>query len=174
MFDITQLRKIRQKLDLTQQKFSKEAGVSQSMIAKIEAGKLDPTYSYVRKIEGTIERLSKSEKILARDVMNRKAVSVNSKASLRRVIDLMVRNGFSQMPVVEKGKVIGLITEGDLLEADKDEIAGNIMRESPPVVSLGTEMSVLVSLLKFYPIVLVVDKGKLNGIVTKSDILQKL
>ena len=51
VFDITQLRKIRKQLDMTQHKLAKELEISQSMVAKIESGKLDPTYSYVKKIE---------------------------------------------------------------------------------------------------------------------------
>ena len=50
VFDITHLKKIRKQLDLTQYAFAKEAGISQSMVAKIESGKLDPTYSYIKKI----------------------------------------------------------------------------------------------------------------------------
>ncbi|MFQ5647816.1 MAG: helix-turn-helix transcriptional regulator, partial [Candidatus Aenigmatarchaeota archaeon] len=43
MQEITEIRKIRKKLGLTQSQLAQEARVSQSLIAKIEAGKLDPT-----------------------------------------------------------------------------------------------------------------------------------
>ena len=68
VFDITQLRKIRKQLDMTQHKFAMEIGVSQSMIAKIEAGKLDPTYSYVKKIEDRIMHLTKRGEKEAKDI----------------------------------------------------------------------------------------------------------
>ncbi|MDG6910121.1 MAG: helix-turn-helix domain-containing protein, partial [Nitrososphaerota archaeon] len=40
-----QLKKIRTELGFTQGRLAKEAGVSQSIVAKIEAGSVDPTYS---------------------------------------------------------------------------------------------------------------------------------
>ena len=67
VFDITQLKKIRKQLDLTQHQFAKNSGVSQSMIAKIEAGKLDPTYSYVRKIEDAMSSLTKHKEKEAKE-----------------------------------------------------------------------------------------------------------
>ncbi len=43
LFNIEHLKKIRKQLNLTQHQFAKESGVSQSMVAKIESNKLDPT-----------------------------------------------------------------------------------------------------------------------------------
>ena len=59
VFDLGQLKKIRKYIGLTQREFAKIAGISQSMIAKIESGKIDPTYSYVKKIEDALSLLTK-------------------------------------------------------------------------------------------------------------------
>ena len=69
VFDITHIRKIRKQLDMTQHALSKEIGISQSMVAKIESGRLDPTYSYVKKIEEALSRLTKHEEKEAKDIM---------------------------------------------------------------------------------------------------------
>ena len=53
MFDISMLKRTRLQLGLTQTAFAKQAGVSQSLVTKIESGKLDPKYSTVIRIEET-------------------------------------------------------------------------------------------------------------------------
>ena len=77
VFDISQLKKIRKQLDLTQFQFAKKAGISQSMIAKIESNKLDPTYSKVKKIELALELLTKHGEKQERGYLNCIITSVN-------------------------------------------------------------------------------------------------
>jgi len=176
VFDITQLKKIRKQLDITQHEFAKKAGISQSMVAKIEAGRLDPTYSYVKKIEEAIAQLTKTQELEAKDIMNKKIIAVNKNDDIKKVINLLTKYDISQVPVLDNNTVIGLITESILLE-HKNEIskkAGEIMGESPPIIAKSTKISVITSLLKFYPIVLVKESGKLVGLITKADILKSL
>ena len=47
------------------------------------------------------------------------------------------------------------------------------MTESPPVIAIDAKVSVIKSLLQFYPIILVKEQGKLKGVITKVDILKK-
>jgi len=174
VFDITQLKKIRKRLELTQFQFAKEIGISQSMIAKIEAGKLDPTYSYVKKIERALEVLTMKEELTAGKVMHSKITSVKRDTLIKDIIKIMTTNNISQVPVVEKNNVLGLITETNLLEIKENKVAEEIMQESPPIIDKNAKLSVLLLLLKFYPAVLVKEKEKLVGIITKADILKKL
>jgi len=176
VFDITQLKKIRKQLNLTQHKFAREAGVSQSMIAKIESGRLDPTYSQVRKIERAVEEFQREEGEKACEIMNRKVKTIDIKDKVKKVVSLMVKHNISQVPVVKRGKIVGLVSESDLLELEDatEKNVGEMMKESPPIVSRSARMEVVVSLLKFYPIVLVKDDGKLEGIITKADVLKRL
>lgn len=135
VFDITHLKKIRKQLGLTQHAFAKQAAISQSMVAKIESGKLDPTYSYVKKIEQALEILTKQEEQEAKDIMHKKVISVKHDATIPEVIKIMTSNNISQVPVIEKERVIGLITETDILSQQEDTAkkkASDIMRESPP------------------------------------------
>jgi predicted transcriptional regulator len=178
VFDIAQLKKIRQGLGMTQSAFAKAVGVSQSMIAKIEAGKLDPTYSYVRKIETGIESRSAHETHKARDFMHRGFVAVQKEERLEKVIKLMVQKDVSQIPVMAGKDVVGLVTEADLLGMDKEKMrkirAEDVMREAPPVFPSDAEQSAIVSVLKFYPLVLIKEKGALVGVITKIDVLKHL
>lgn len=49
-FALEEIKQIRKKYNLTQSDLAKRSGVSQSLIAKIEAGRIDPTYSNAQKI----------------------------------------------------------------------------------------------------------------------------
>jgi|SRR3989344_1955257 len=177
VFDITQLNKIRKQLNLTQNKFAKESGISQSMVAKIEAGKLDPTYSYVKKIEEAIERLTKHEEETAKDIMNKKAISVNKTSKLYDIIKVLTHNEISQVLVVSGKEVIGLVTESDIIQHPENiqhETAEEIMREAPPTIAENAKMSVIMSLLRFYPIIVIKKNGNLVGVITKADVIKNL
>src|SRR3989344_4527688 len=102
VFDITQLKEIRKQLNLTQHQFAQKIGISQSMVAKIESGKLDPTYSYVIKIEQAIESLSKNEELKAKDIMTKKIISVKKETQVKEIINVLTKHGISQVPIIEK------------------------------------------------------------------------
>lgn len=176
VFDISQIRKIRKQLNLTQHQFAQKIGISQSMIAKIEAGKLDPTYSYVKKIEQAIDFLSKSEELKAEEIMHRKVISVSRHAKVKEIADLLIKNEISQVPVIEKNIPIGLVTESSLLvpEETSSKTAEDVMIESPPILSKDTKISVIKPLLLFYPIVLIKGFDKIIGVITKADMLKTL
>jgi predicted transcriptional regulator len=83
------------------------------------------------------------------------------------------------VPVVDGKKVIGLVTEKDLLDklGQKDIHmlkAKDVMVEPPPIVDEDAKMSVLNSLIKYYPIIIVAKKGELVGVIAKSDIISKM
>ena len=177
-YEISEIKKIRKKLGLTQFDLAHKSGVSQSLIAKLEAGRLDPSYSNIKKIFSALDELSRKEELMAKDIMNRKIVSVNANESVANVIKLMKKYGFSQMPVEEKGKIVGLITERNLLEVvetPKEELrVKEIMEECPPIITLETRLEVISNLLKHFPIVLVAEKGNYKGLISKTDLLEKV
>ncbi|MEX2242043.1 MAG: CBS domain-containing protein [Burkholderiales bacterium] len=53
----------------------------------------------------------------AREVMTQPAISVAADAPLAEVVRLMERHRVKRLPVVEKGKLVGLVTRTDLLRA---------------------------------------------------------
>lgn len=178
VFDITQLRKIRKQLDMTQHKMAGELGISQSMVAKIESGRLDPTYSYVKKIEDKIMHLTKPGEKEAKDLMHYGVIHVGKDSPGKEVISLMTKHNISQVPVVDRGNVLGLITESTLLVEDiksmEKKRAFEIMGESPPIIDKHAKLETIVQILKFYPILLVKETGKLIGVITKADLIKSL
>lgn len=178
IFDITQLKKIRKQLDMTQFQFAKEARVSQSMIAKIESGRLDPTYSKVKQIEEAIENLTKHHEKTAREIMNKNLISVKPSEKVVEIIKLMNKYGISQIPVIENKKIIGLVSEFSILSKDLGELksltAKEVLVDAPPIISPNAEMKILKQLLRFYPLVLVEDGGNFTGLITKADLVNAL
>ena len=81
------------------------------------------------------------------------------------------------MPVIEDNKSVGFISESTLLSAlmqGKEAKVSEIMEESPPIVSKQTSVKVISNLLRHYPMIMVSEEGKLTGLITKADLLEKL
>jgi acetoin utilization protein AcuB len=57
-----------------------------------------------------------------KDIMTKKVVSVDPDENIMRVADIIFKNGFHGMPVIEKGKVIGIITEDDFFLKGYDDL----------------------------------------------------
>ncbi len=172
--EINEIKHIRKKLSLTQNELAQRAQVSQSLIAKIESGRLDPTYSNARKIFDALQEMSKKHEAKAEEIMTSKIISVSPDEDVKAAIEKMRKFNISQMPVIEHDKSIGLVSESTILEAmlnKKDKKIKDIMEDSPPVISKNTSLTVISDLLKFFPLILVSDDGRLKGTITKSDLL---
>ena len=178
VFDITQLKKIRKQLGITQHQFAQKARISQSMIAKIESGRLDPAYSKVKQIEQALELLTKSHEKEAKDLMNKKIISVSANEKVPAIIKLMNTHNISQIPIVDKEKVVGLVSESSILSKNLEDLknltAKDIMDDAPPMIAKTAKIDVIKQLLQHYPLVLIKEKGKLIGLVTKSDLIKNL
>ena len=87
----------------------------------------------------------------------------------------MKKYAISQLPVMDNGKVVGYLSEAivldSLMSGKKEDKVSLIMQEVPPTIDKNASISVVSDLLKFYPMVLVMEKGKLLGVVSKSDII---
>jgi len=175
------IKRMRVKYGLNQNELAKKAGVSQSLIAKIEAGKIDPTFSRVKQIFLALESLENKEELKARDIVNKQVMFAQSNDILRDVIKVMKNKGISQIPVLCKEKIAGLITEGIILEKivyNPERInnykVSEVMEEAPPIVSLNTGIKTLSALLRDNAIVLVAEKGEIKGIISKADLLGRM
>lgn len=133
------------------------------------------------------------------DVMTTAVVSVDPAASYRKLVDLLVENRFSAVPVVDAfQRVTGLVSEADLLrkiEYAVDEeprffegrrrrgerakaharTAGDLMSAPAVTVLSGTSLAAAARLMadegvKRLPVV--DDLGRLIGIVSRGDLLK--
>lgn len=176
-YTLDEIKHIRKKLGLTQSQLANTAQVSQSLIAKIEAGRLDPTYTNAMKIFNTLKDMEKKKELKAEDIMNKKIIGVNPADDIKKAISVMKKHQISQMPVIHKNGAIGFVSESVVLDhllEEKAKYIKDIMEESPPVVPKETSSEVISNLLRHYPMVLVAKEGSLVGLITKSDLLGKL
>ncbi len=176
-YELEEIKKIRKKLGMTQTELANRAGVSQSLIAKIESGIIDPTYTKTKKIFAALSELEKKEEIKAGQLMTTKIISVSSSESIKEAIGKMKKHEISQLPVIDNGKLMGFISESNILDAllnSKGKTVKDVMQEAPPIVSKTTSIQVVSNLLKHYPMVAVYEEGNLVGLITKSDLLGKL
>jgi len=176
-YQLEDIKKIRKKLGLTQHDLAKRASVSQSLIAKIEARKIDPTFSKSQKIFLALEELTQKHEKKASDIMQDKIISINPDTDIKEAIKMMKKFQISQMPVIQDQKSVGLISEATILDAiinEKHSKVRGIMENSPPIVASETPLNVVTSLLKFFPMVLVSNDGNLVGVITKVDVLDNI
>jgi predicted transcriptional regulator len=168
---------------LKQAELAKLAGVSQSLIAKLESGKIDPSYNKVKNIFDALERLEVKTKIQAGKMLQNKIVSVQKNEPVAKVVELMKTHGYSQLPVFDGKQPVGSISEKAILRQildgkDMAEIsalpASEIMEETFPQVGEDAPLSLISSLLQVYSAVLVSKKGAVVGIITKADLLRIL
>jgi len=176
MFEITTVKAQRLKLGLTQHKLAKLAGVSQSLLAKLEAGRIDPAYSSVRKIEQALQAATGAQEPIARDLMVRKVCVASPGDDARSVALLLRKHAISQVPVIKDGCVLGMVTESGLLDEDRldNKAAKDVMSPAPPQLPEDARRSLIISLLHQYPCVLVQKDGKLAGLITKADVVKAL
>src|SRR3989344_1426456 len=176
-YELEEIREIRKKLGMTQSELANRAGVSQSLIAKIESGRIDPTYTKAIKIFAALSELEKKEEIKAEQLMTSRIIGVEPDDSIKDAISKMKKSQISQLPVIENHKLLGLVSESNILDAmlnSKSTSVRGVMQEAPPIVSKTTSVSVVSSLLKHFPMVAVSEQGRLIGLITKSDLLGKL
>jgi cystathionine beta-synthase len=107
-------------------------------------------------------------------------VLVETTATVREAIAMMNRHGVSQLPVFEKGNLIGSLSESALFQKTMetpdvlDLTVGAVLEPPLPTVGPDEEVDQVVKLLKSSPAVLVCDQGKYQGIVTRFDVVGHL
>lgn len=180
---IEEIVKRRRMLGLTQKQLARLAGVSQSLIAKLESGKINPSYDKVKAIFDALEKLENNVDIRVSDILHSEVIGIQKNESVAQAVKLMVEYGFSQLPVFDGDRIVGSISEKTImgkLSSTKDftQISRlpveSIMEESFPQVGKNAPIKLVSSLLNVYSAVLVSEKGKIVGIVTKADLLKVL
>ncbi|MCP8320978.1 MAG: CBS domain-containing protein [archaeon] len=175
------IQKIRKILGLTQSELAKLSGVSQSLIAKIEAGKIDPSFSKTMAIFETLQRLQLKNSKKVKNVMTKEVISADAESKVGEVVKLMYKHAISQMPVLSGDDVIGSLSEKILIKKLSSEESPRILfmrkvkevMEPPfPTVNEDTPIDLLVPMLNFYPAILVMRGKSVTGIVTRADLLK--
>ncbi len=181
MLEIERISRMRKHLGLTQTELAKLSGVSQSLIAKIESGKIDPAYSKVMQILSVLEAEHSKGSKTAQQIMTHSIVSVSPSDPLQKAISLMRSRDISQLPVFEGGKCIGSLSDSLIVELVSGHVSKlrqmkvrEVMRESFPVIPAASLVDVVSDLLRHYRAVLVEKDGHIGGIITKADLFKAI
>ncbi|HEU0034999.1 MAG TPA: cystathionine beta-synthase [Kofleriaceae bacterium] len=114
--------------------------------------------------------------------MGRRAViSLDLNDKLGRATELFKEHGISQMPVLDDNKLVGILTESDLLhnllsgKSTKETIVAEVMERRVSTVAMHASSSELPRIFERGEVAIVVDDHRnVLGIVTKMDLIEML
>jgi predicted transcriptional regulator len=192
--DLDKIRQMRKRLNLSQRELASMAGVSQSLIAKIERGSIDPSYSNVRKILMAFEEVLRRRKVegmklgaqlTVGDLATHGVVLVGPEQTVGECVERMMKGRFTQLPVMVGDKVVGGITDDRIRDYTIEETRANrktydmvmqtrveeVMMDPFPILSEDTPIELASVHLQREEAVLVSRKGQIVGILTSADFL---
>ncbi len=140
----------------------------------------------------------------ARDVMTRNVISIAPDATILQAARLMLQHHISGLPVVDKGKLVGILSEGDFLRRQETQTqrrrsrwlefvmgpgrmaeeyththgsrVSEVMTTELHTVDEDTSLEEIVRLMEHYRIkrVPVLRVGKLVGIITRANLMHAM
>lgn len=157
-----------------------------SVIAYLVAEKAEQVSLYERLLQFNGIQLNKQKPtndflktLRAADVMQSRVETLASKMSLDEVLQAFSRSHHRGFPVVDNGKLVGIVTQTDLANATNNQLPGNtplseFMTPRPVTVSPEDSLSEVLYRLNRYNLsrLPVIDGRKLVGIITRSDIIR--
>jgi cystathionine beta-synthase len=117
---------------------------------------------------------------LLRTRARRPIVSVQKGSSIRETIGLLKEHGISQLPVLEKGRMEGLVSEIDLLNfliqnpGKLDQPIDSLVEADYATVTPQTKVKLLRTVFNDAKLVVVLDRDDLVGVITKIDLIEYL
>ncbi len=114
----------------------------------------------------------------AEHIMSFPVKTISAKAGIKEALKIMVRFGFSGLPVEENNRIIGIISKRDIekimLIENRDRpvkqyLLSNLVEVSPDTGLRGIEEAMVLTNVGR---VIVTKKGKIVGIISRSDLLK--
>lgn len=117
--------------------------------------------------------------LTAADIMQRRVKTVSSQMTLDEAMQAFARSHHRGFPVVDDGKLVGIITQADLTRITDRQLAGGqplslIMTPNPVTVSPTDPLTQVLYVLNRFKVsrLPVLDRRKLLGIITRADIIR--
>jgi acetoin utilization protein AcuB len=131
--------------------------------------------------------------MLVKDWMNKNVITLDVTDTMQHAINIVMENKISLMPVMEDGKLVGIVTDRDLKRASPSDAArldmqqilyhvarlevGAIMSRYPITVPLDHTIEEAAEILvenKISGCPVVDENGEIKGIITKNDLFKAL
>ncbi|PZO43429.1 MAG: chloride channel protein [Pseudanabaena frigida] len=157
-----------------------------SVVAYLSAEKYSPgsLYTHLLELKGIYlqtEVVTEGlwDGLRAADVMQRQVETLPEYLSVNEAMQSFARSRHRGFPVVADNHLVGIITQMDLVKVQERKLSGDtsiekIMTPKPITVSPEESLSQVLYLLSYYKLsrLPVIDRHKLVGIITRSDILR--
>lgn len=115
------------------------------------------------------------------DIASRDVISFSMNCSIKEAAKKLVKNGIDGAPVIKDGKVIGVFTLTDLVNAiandDEDKTVGDLMSTNVVIVNEDLKIvnAIEVMLKKSISRLIIADNNQsLLGIVTRTDLIESI
>ncbi len=115
------------------------------------------------------------------NIMTPNPMTVTPRNAIRTAVNLMREGGFRRLPVVDRGRLVGIITEYDIMntavsgEADRTRV-GEAMHREVFTFTPDTDLETIVNtcLVRRIHRAPITQEGKLVGIVSRRDIMREI
>ena len=190
--ELEKIRKKRKAIEgLSQDKLAQNLGLQRVVINRIEnrnrnenTKKYSPSYDDAKKIFDYLENEEIKKKMkhgktagkICADIKMGKT-TVSPRDTIKTTKARMKPKGLSQLPVIDNGKCVGLITIDSILNSKNAKKVKEAMINPPPIIS---EDEIITSQIRVFlfnsPCILVFHKNStsIKGIITDWDLLDKL
>ena len=127
----------------------------------------------------------------AHEIMQRRVTCLDSHSSILDANDLMLSNSIRHIPVMERGEVVGIVSDRDVRSylpetalslgestserRRKETTLRNVMQTQPLTIDPSTELDEVIDALldnKVGALLVVDSEGTLRGIISYEDILR--
>ena len=133
-----------------------------------------------RFLESSMDEAQALHVLQAKAMQEVYTVSPNDK--MQSVIELMKKLDISQLPVAENGKLVGMVSEVELLnhmlfsthQHSPDETIADMISTNVTTVEIDTPMEALMSIFATARVVVVLENEQVAGVITKIDLLDFL
>ncbi|MCA9561006.1 MAG: pyridoxal-phosphate dependent enzyme, partial [Myxococcales bacterium] len=107
--------------------------------------------------------------------------TINKTDTVRDVVELMKKKGISQVPVVEKGHLVGIVTESGLLQKILDEgtdfldaPVSSVVSDAYEVADPDAPVGLFNHIFSQGKVIIVWERGEVRGLITKIDVIDFL
>lgn len=133
-----------------------------------------------RFLEGSMDEVRTFHVLQAKAV--REVYTVSPTDTMQSVIELMKRQDISQLPVATEGRLVGMVSEVELLnhmlfsthQHSPDETIAEMINTNVTTINIDAPMETLMSIFTTARVVVVLENEQIAGVITKIDLLDFL